>query len=197
MKLNFISGCTTCYHGLVNSPISELMMVRGFKHRIRNKETTKIYNKGQTNEMLEDVYSLNGGVSSKVGFRSHIAMMDVDHKDFKDVVTAKLREMEIPYFVVESSPKRYWVVADKFVSRNRKLANFLINFPEVDTKYITCGRSSGFNLRAYPKGGFRPHVVEISGVGSKKFTKFLRLFNKYWDKPHISWIINEYIVDMI
>lgn len=177
-----------------NKPISELEMVTAFRHGMRTvSETFKDY----PEKMLTKLNERTGGITSKIKFRKHIMLMDIDYKDFKDEVCEKLVEQGIAHTVIESSADHFWIIADKIKSDKYELAAALEQYVVVDPNYIKFGRRSGFQLRAYPRSGIVPEIVSRYGEGSKDYRNYIKAWEEYWNKPHIKWMVQEYLINAI
>lgn len=90
----------------------------------------------------------------------HIMALDCDSYNDMRSATGSLFFNQISHCVIESSPGRYWVIADR-VGRVKELYPLMM-IAGVDRDYVrfTDYRES-FHLRAYPKNGFIPRQVGI------------------------------------
>lgn len=168
-------------------------MVMNFKHHMRH-----VSEKSLSHDKRDEQYHmLNGGISPKIRPFKYIALFDVDYKDFKDETVEQLTEMKIAHTVIESSNGRYWIIADKFKRNRKTMASWLIQFSGVDPNFIKCSELQGFNLRAYPKRGYTPTAISSYGKGSRDYRVFLVAWEKYWNLPHIKWMVQEYTINML
>ena len=198
MKLNFINskeysdsygGCSVKY-----KPSTELDVVIGFKHEMR-EISIKFAN--DNTRLLSKLNERTGWISSKIRWRKHIMMMDIDFKDFKDEVCDMLRDELVAHTVFESSEGRFWVIADIFKTGKISMAKALREYVNIDTKYIALGRDQGFKLRAFPRSAVVPVVIARFGVGSKDYINYIAAMERYWESPHIKWMVQEYIINAL
>jgi hypothetical protein len=199
MKLKFVKSKEIHYDYSTRNVLRKILlvdMVINFKHRYRGLTTNPIY-QGNVSDMMEEMNKMNGGISPRIRFGKQITMMDVDHKDFKDEIVEKLLSQKIAHSVIESSAGRYWIIADKFSKDRFQMAKILKSYINVDPKYIDCGRKQGFNLRAYPRKGYVPQVILENGSGSRAYKAYMKAWKKYWEMPHINWMVQEYLINVI
>jgi len=183
------------------SDISELEMIRGLIHRMR--DMSDAMSGRPDKETIAKYEDHNGFATSHLKgrhlFETHIALMDIDHEDFKDQTIAKLDKKGIAYELICSSDGHYWVIAD-YVGKFNDVHNFINMFVGVDVKYIQYAKAKKvMTLRAFPQKG---QVPTFEGMGSNKcgstdFRNFVQEFKDYWKEPHIEWMVTEYQVNMI
>lgn len=175
---------------------TERGMVIGFKHSMRKIAHNPIY-QGNQEEMIKQLNDRNGYIRSKIRFGKCIMMMDVDHKDFKDETSAALEKDGIAHTVIESSEGKYWIIADTFRPNRWIMAEEISYYTGVDPDYIRYSRKRGFCLRAFPTNGFVPEIIDQVGKGSKDYSAFIWNWKQYWEKPHIKWMVQEYLMNVL
>ncbi len=113
--------------------------------------------------------------------------LDVDHGD---VVKIKERCNGIPRLIVQSSATSFWVILD---IPQPSVKDALLKTPAVtqtysDRRYIDCAiRTNIFVLRAVPKMGIIPTVVENTFVNAKS-NEWANSFISHWNRPEIQEI---------
>jgi len=200
MKLKYLVGKTvSAGYGdtkEVLRKISLVDMVIGFKHRMRNLSKAKRYRNSQEDLMVE-LNLMSGGISPKIRVGKQIMMMDVDHQDFKNEIIDHLGELGIAHSVIESSEGHYWIIADKFKANRYEMAKYQKQFINVDPKYLEYSREAGFNLRSYPRNGYAPQVIQENGGGSRAYRAYMKAWKAYWKLPHIKWMNQEFLMNVI
>jgi hypothetical protein len=177
-----------------NKKISELDMVIQFKHGMRFHS-----NEGYDDqkEFLKKLNERVGSITNKIKFRKHILMMDIDYLDFKDEIRDTLIQQKIAHTVIESSENHFWIIADVIKKNDFEIAKMSKRYVNVDPKYIEYGISHGFQLRAFPRSGYAPEIVSRYGEGGDDYRAFIEAWEKYWNSPHIKWMVQEYLINAI
>ena len=82
--------------------------------------------------------------------------LDCDGVSDKDMATEYLDEIRQNYFVIQSSPGKFWIICD-YIGSLKEVTKKLELVPGVDPLYLKCCQDKKFlNLRGYPKNGFIP-----------------------------------------
>jgi len=180
--------------------LTESELIRELKQEMR-KNTKRLHLEEIS---LEDYGEHNGyilGTLCDEGWfrkQKHILLMDIDHEDFKDTVKAYLDEKKIAYQVIDSSNSRYWLIVD-YIGSFKECSQFAWRIPEIDPQYLRyIDHHKKFVLRGYPRGGNVPNFKESSEAeGSKLFKEYVQAVKEYWEKPHIQWMVEEYLINTI
>jgi hypothetical protein len=96
---------------------------------------------------------------------------------------------DYPHVMLESSPGRFWLIADENTTydMNPERAIWLSSMvPGQDENFIKCCRENKrLVLRAFPKGDFVPKVVAASGDVTPRLDEFCSALTRHFE--HVSW----------
>lgn len=145
--------------------------------------------------------SMRGVISSKIGFRKWVMVLDCDSINNRDEAIIELQDNGIRYRIIESSPNKFWIITN-FVGTVKNCCDKMGTIPGVDREYLaSCRNQKLIAVRAFPKAGFVP--VEVFGLSSRMNevaisiispSGWLDFFNKlvsWFSKPDFMWLVNK------
>ena len=187
------------------------------KRRSNGYSSTTVYKRIKWNKfedrLVDDSIDTTDGIltlfmSTKISrgwFRSNWHVMALDCDAFADMQMAgrTLKEDDISHIVIESTPGKYWILANK-VGKFQDVYRYARSVPGVDRQYLRFTRDNReFHLRAYPKRGYIPvvrgqwvsHRDRLNGSAYEdmfsyngnrsKWRKWLRNWGNYWDSSPV------------
>lgn len=129
----------------------------------------------------------------------HLVALDCDSEDSKNNVEHYLNKHNFSFQTWESSPGKYWIFPDLFVS-NIKCFMYS-NWKKwedfgIDMKYCKLVVDENqFTIRAYPRQGFMPRMVnKRQENGSEKWKNWLQEFREYWNSSELEEIFSAILI---
>jgi len=123
--------------------------------------------------------------------------LDCDSLADMQAATNQLMRQDISYLIMESSPGRYWVIADR-VGTFKELFPLFSVIRGVDRNYVRCASSyKEFHLRAYPKRGYIPQLrgrwVSSQCQFMNKFRCWTQAWLRYWESDYMREVASNII----
>lgn len=150
--------------------------------------------------------NLRAYISTKVGFRKWVLVLDCDTPENKDKAIEEIRSMDLKYDVMESSLQRFWIIVD-YIETFKKSIELMKTIPGIDLEFVNhCAYNKKIVLRAFPKNGFIPRrdgsnrmIVgtnvplnsQLTGWNFSLAMQWALEFRRYWNGGIVEWLTTQ------
>jgi len=142
--------------------------ISGFRSMERSKETPLISTK----------------VSPLNSWKYYLMTLDCDSVDNMKAAEDNLKYRGLKYYVIESSPEKFWIVTS-LVGSISEIINSLQYIPGCDSRYARLAKERNeCVLRAIPKNGFLP-IFPKEIVGDEVWVNWLKELYLWWKEPTV------------